>query len=63
MKKSRTVNSIRIGFLKAYGKQEFNKIGENIICCSGTTIGTHNGMKEYLNLMIKNSREKNTKKD
>jgi len=49
-------------FLKAYGKQEFNKIGENIICCSGTTIGTHNGMKEYLNLMIKNSQEKKYRK-
>ena len=62
MKKSRIVNLIRIGF-KAYGKQEFNKIGENIICCSGTTIGTHNGMKKYLNLMIKILEKKNTEKD
>lgn len=49
-------------FLKAYGEKEFNKISENIICCSGTTIGTYQGMRDYLELMIKNSNEKKYKK-
>lgn len=49
-------------FLKAYGQEKFNKIRENIICCSGTTIGTHKGMRKYLDLMIKNSQKNKYKK-
>lgn len=49
-------------FLKAYGKDKFNKISEKIISCSGTTLGTQNSIKDYLNLMIQNSKKYKYKK-
>ena len=49
-------------FLKAYGKEEFNKICNNVISCSGTTLGSQKGITEYLNLMIENSNKYKYKK-
>ena len=49
-------------FLKAYGKEKFNKISEKIISCSGTTLGTQKGIKEYLHLMIENAAKYKYKK-
>ena len=40
--------------IKSYGKEEFNKIKDKIILCSGTVMGTNEKIVEYLNLMIKN---------
>ena len=39
--------------LKTYGKTIFNDMRDEIILCSGTVLGTHKRIKEYLNL-IKN---------
>ena len=42
-------------FFKAYGKKKFDIIKEKIISCSGTTLGTLKGIKDYLKLMIESS--------
>ncbi|MFL2852941.1 MAG: hypothetical protein ACJZ8J_03500 [Candidatus Pelagibacter sp.] len=41
--------------IKTYGEKTFEKLSNNIINCSGTTLGTSQSMKVYLNLMIKHS--------
>ena len=37
--------------IKTYGKSAFYEVGENIILCSGTVLGSAKKMKEYLTLM------------
>ena len=49
-------------FLKAYGKDLFDRFSQKIICCSGTTLGNYRGMMNYLKLMIKNSQKYKYKK-
>ena len=41
--------------IKTYGKKIFNEIADKIINCSGTTLGTHQKMRDYLKLMINHS--------
>jgi hypothetical protein len=48
--------------IKAYGNEVFEKLSEKIISCSGTTLGTYEGMKSYLTLMIDCSRKYKYKK-
>ena len=40
--------------IKTYGKNEFEKIADKTILCSGTVLGSQKKIKEYLNLMVKN---------
>ena len=40
--------------IKTYGKDEFNKVADKTILCSGTVLGNHKKIKEYLLLMCKN---------
>ncbi len=40
--------------LRTYGKNEFNKISNNIILCSGTVLGQNKKILEYLNLITNN---------
>ena len=39
--------------IKTYGKLAFEEVGEKIILCSGTVLGSLEKIKEYLNLMKK----------
>lgn len=48
--------------IKTYGKKVFEKLSNNIINCSGTTLGTSESIKMYLNLMIQQSSEYKFKK-
>jgi hypothetical protein len=48
--------------IKSYGKEEFNKIKDKIILCSGTVIGSNEKIVEYLDLMIKNIKKYKYKK-
>ena len=48
--------------IKAYGNKIFENLSEKIISCSGTTLGTLEGMKNYLTLMIDCSKKYKYKK-
>ncbi len=48
--------------IKAYGNKVFKNLSEKIISCSGTTLGTYEGMKNYLTLMINCSNKYKYKK-
>jgi len=39
--------------IRSYGKKVFNEIGEEIILCAGTVMGTHEKIIEYLGLVDK----------
>ena len=54
-KKIRECPSNTHWLIKAYGEKIYNSLSNNIINCSGTTLGTYNGIKNYLTLMIKHS--------
>jgi len=41
--------------IKTYGQKTFEKLSNNIINCSGTTLGASQSIKAYLNLMTKHS--------
>ena len=41
--------------LKTYGENVLKKLEDEIINCSGTTLGTHNAMMSYLELMVSHS--------
>ena len=48
--------------IKTYGQKIFEKLSNNIINCSGTTLGTHEKIIDYLNLMIRQSKKHKYKK-
>ena len=48
--------------LKTYGKEVLKNLSEKTINCSGTTLGTCEGMKSYLELMINESKKHKYKK-
>jgi hypothetical protein len=48
--------------IRTYGKKVFNEIGEEIIFCAGTVMGTHEKIVEYLDLVSKQIIERKYKK-
>ena len=41
--------------IKTYGQKVFNRLSDNIINCSGTTLGTQKKILDYLKIMIQHS--------
>ncbi|MEI6316776.1 MAG: hypothetical protein WCO65_03595 [bacterium] len=41
-----------VGILKSYSKEEMDKIGDNLIACAGTIIGSGQEMKNYVTLLL-----------
>tara|TARA_X000001036_G_scaffold179440_1_gene169940 strand:- start:2972 stop:3778 length:807 start_codon:yes stop_codon:yes gene_type:complete len=48
--------------IKTYGKKKYNDLSKNIIICSGTTLGTLEGIKSYLKLMLEQAKNYKYKK-
>lgn len=48
--------------IKSYGKKIHKSLSESIINCSGTTLGSYDGLKKYLSLMIQQSSKHKFKK-
>ena len=49
--------------MRTYGEKILKKLSEETINCSGTTLGSHTGMKNYLEQMIKQSKKNKYKKN
>ncbi len=48
--------------IRTYGQKIYEKISNNIINCSGTTLGKSESIKEYLKIMIQQSKDYKFKK-
>ncbi len=48
--------------MKTYGEKIFKKLSEETINCSGTTLGSYIGIKNYLEQMVKQSKKNKYKK-
>ncbi len=48
--------------IKTYGQEKYKNLSEKIIICSGTTLGTFQGIKSYLKLMLEQAKNYKYKK-
>ena len=48
--------------INTYGRETYKSLSNNIISCSGTTLGNYEGIKTYLKLMLQNSSKYKYKK-